>query len=372
MQLSCFRLLARLLRRAAIAVAAIPFAAGAQGQALLGVYYGDQGWKLDQVRAMEAWQGKRHAVVNLFTDWCSRTKTLDNLFNQQLPNIWANGNVPVISWEPYLCSAASTPSDVEVRAARGDYDAYLRAWADRMVAFVSGPDRVLGTTDDRRVYIRFAHEMNGNWYPWAAAVGGNSAAHYILMWHRVRGIFWQRGLDASTVQWIWAVNHEDVGAVPAEDYYPGDEYVDWIGIDGYNWGTSQSWSSWIPPEAVFGPMLARLRVISAKPLALTETASSSSLRGKVDVAAKSQWITQLFGYATAATTGARMVVWFNEDKETDWAVFGGSNGDETYRSGRTNYKAYGSYRAAVKPPGLVSADTANPRLMNEARFTGLW
>ena len=96
MQRSCSRLLARLLRRAAIAVAAIPFAAGAQGQALLGVYYGNQGWKMDQVQAMEAWQGKRHAVVNLFTDWCSRAKTLDNLFNQQLPAIWANGNVPVI------------------------------------------------------------------------------------------------------------------------------------------------------------------------------------------------------------------------------------------------------------------------------------
>jgi hypothetical protein len=372
MQRSCSRLLARLLLHAAIAVAAIPSTAGAQGQALLGVYYGNQGWKMDQVQAMEAWQGKRHAVVNLFTDWCSRAKTLDNLFNQQLPAIWANGNVPVISWEPYLCSAASTPGDVEVRAARGDYDAYLNAWADRMVAFVSGPDRTHGTADDRRVYIRLAHEMNGNWYPWGAAVGGNSAAHYISMWVHVRQIFWTKGLGASNVQWIWAVNHEDVGGAPAEGYYPGDEYVDWIGIDGYNWGTSQSWSSWTPPDAVFGPMLARLRAITAKPLALTETASSSSLRGKVDVAAKSQWITQLFSYATAASTGARMIVWFNEDKETDWAVFGGSNGDETYRSGRTSYKAYQSYRAAVKAPGLLSGDTAHPRLLDEAGFTGLW
>jgi mannan endo-1,4-beta-mannosidase len=66
---------------------------------------------------MEAWQGKDNAVVNLFTDWCSRSKTLDNLFKQQLPKVWANGNVPVVSWEPYLCSPTATPNDVEARAA---------------------------------------------------------------------------------------------------------------------------------------------------------------------------------------------------------------------------------------------------------------
>lgn len=373
---SCSRPLAR-LARATLALVALHFAAGAhaQEQALLGVYYGNQGWKMDQVRAMEAWQGKRHVVVNLFTDWCNRGKTLDNLFNQQLPNIWANGNVPVVSWEPYLCSSSATPNDVEARAARGDYDTYLRAWADRMKAFLSGPDGSLGTADDRRVYIRLAHEMNGNWYPWGAAVGGNSAADYILMWQRVRGIFWAAGLDARTVQWIWAVNHEDVGSSRAEDYYPGSAYVDWIGIDGYNWGASQSWSSWKAPDQVFGPMVTRLRHLTAtqpKPLALTETASSSSLPGKVDVAAKSLWITQLFNYATATPTGARMIVWFNEDKEADWAVFGGTNGDEAYRSGRTSYKTYASYRAAAQTSNLLAPNAFDLRLISDPFFAGIW
>lgn len=356
----------------AIALAAAPFAATAQGQALLGVYYGNQGWKMDQVRAMEAWQRKRHAVVNLFTYWCNRSKTMDNLFKQQLPAVWANGNVPVISWEPYLCTAAATPANVEERAARGDYDVYLHAWADRLKAFVDGPDGDQGTSDDRRVYIRLAHEMNGDWYPWSAAVGGNSPAHYVLMWQRVRAIFAQKGFDAHAVQWVWAVNHEDVGPWRAEDYYPGDEYVDWVGVDGYNWGASQSWSSWRTPEQVFGVMSARLRALTAtKPLAITETASSSSTRpGVVDVAAKSQWITQFFAYATSAAADARMVVWFNEDKEADWAVFGGANGDETYRSGRATYKAYVAYRIAVQSPALLSSDATAPRRIDDLAFTG--
>ena len=108
---------------ASLTLLALPLAATAQGQALLGVYYGNQGWKMDQVRAMEAWQGKRHAVVNLFTDWCNRSKNIDNLFKQQLPNIWASGNVPVVSWESYLCSRSATPANVAARAAAGEYDA---------------------------------------------------------------------------------------------------------------------------------------------------------------------------------------------------------------------------------------------------------
>ena len=356
----------------AVALVALPFAAAAQtkAQALLGIYYGNQGWDMGQVRAMEAWQSKRHATVLLFTDWCNRTKSLDNLFKQQLPNIWGNGNVPLITWEPYLCSPAATPSDVMARAARGDYDAYLNAWADRLKAFVSGADRQLGTADDRRVYIRLAHEMNGNWYPWSAPAGG-TAASYVTTWQRVRAIFSTRGFDARTVQWIWAVNHEDVGNLPAEDYYPGHEYVDWIGIDGYNWGSSQSWSLWRTPADVFGPMIARLRTLAGgKPLAITETASSTALPGKVDVAAKSQWITQLIDYTTGAA-GARMLVWFNEDKETDWAVFGGTNGDGTYRSGRTTYKAYSAYRNAVQRPGLI-ATGGGSRLLSDGEFTGVW
>jgi beta-mannanase len=357
--------------RAALVFAALHAGAAAQAQqALLGVYYGNQGWAMDQVRAMEAWQGKRHAAVNLFTDWCNRTKTMDNLFKQQLPAIWANGNVPVITWEPYLCSATSTPSDVLVRASRGDYDAYLNAWADRLKAFVAGPDGILGTADDRRVYIRLAHEMNGNWYPWSAGTGGNTPGYYIETWRRTRALFAVKGLDARTVQWVWAVNNEDAGTARAEDCYPGDGDVDWIAIDGYNWGTSQSWSAWRTPQDVFGTMAARLRSISTRPLALTETASSSATTGGVNLSAKSAWITQFFDYALSSN--ARMLLWFNEDKETDWAIFGGSNGTETYRNGRTTYKAYTTYRQAVQPSALMPSDAGNPRLLSDTLFRGAW
>lgn len=361
------RLFGRVLAVCALALA---FVAPATAQTLLGVYYGNQGWNIDQLRAMESWQRKRNAVVNLFTDWCSRTKTLDNLFNQQLPALWANGNVPLVSWEPYICSSSATPADVEVRAARGDYDAYIGAWADRMKKWLSGPDGIYGNADDRRAYLRLAHEMNGNWYPWGAMMGNNTASDYTAMWRRVWSAFNARGIDRTRLQWVWAVNHTDSDPMGAEAYFPGVGYVDWIGIDGYNWGASQSWSSWQTPDQVFGPMLARMRAIAPSlPITFTEYASTTSQPGRVDIAAKSQWITQFFTYASQ--NGIRMALWFNEDKETDWAIFGGTNGDETFKSGRTTYKAYASYRQAVTNGAwLVPSDTTNPRLMTDAVFAG--
>ena len=341
-----------------------PRSTAAAGTTLLGVYYGNQGWKMDQVKALESWQGKQNATVVMFTDFCDRS--IKNLFGQQLPNIWNNRNVPLITWEPFLCS--TTPNDVEVRIARGEYDAYLNSWADKLRQWLSGPDGVYGSADDRRAYLRLAHEMNGDWYPWGAALGGNQPADYVAMWRHVRAIFSARGLDATRVQWIWTVNNEDIGGAQAEQFYPGDASVDWVAIDGYNWGASESWSTWRSADLTFDPMLTRLRAITTKPVAITEVGSTTATSAGVDVAAKSAWISRLFAYTQERDI--RMVAWFNEDKETDWALFGGVNGDSVFAVGRTKYKTYASYKAAVGGAGFVGTSAAQPRLLTDTQFAG--
>ncbi|MBA1332297.1 endoglucanase, partial [Candidatus Endoriftia persephone str. Guaymas] len=81
-----------------------------------------------------------------------------------------------------------------------------------------------GTTDDRRVYIRLAHEMNGDWYPWSARSVGENPADYIAMWRHVHDAATAIGLGREHVQWVWSVNASDHGSYGwiAEDYYPGD------------------------------------------------------------------------------------------------------------------------------------------------------
>jgi len=350
----------------ALALLSASAGAATEGQQFLaGVYYGNQGWAMDQVRALEAWQGKRQAVVNLFTDWDGSTKTKSNLFGQQLPNVWGNGNVPLITWEPSTGSA--TPGDIERRIAAGQYDAYVADWARRLRVFLDGRDGTAGTSDDRRAYLRLGHEMNGNWYPWSAAVGGNSPSDFVAMWRRVHAAFDNLGVGPAQLQWVWSVNNEDVGGFPAEAFFPGDAAVDWVAVDGYNWGATQTWSTWRTPAEVLGPMVDRLRAISARPLALTETATTTLSASGPSVAAKSEWTTALFDYAAAAQ--ARMVIWFNQDKETDWAVFGGARGDGVFKYGRTSYRTYSAYRAAVTRPEVIGS-SGQGRLISDAQFAG--
>lgn len=334
---------------------------------LLGVYYGNQGWNVEQIKAMESWQGKRHAVITLFTDWSNSTSVMDNLFKQQLPNIWKNGNVPMITWEPYT-SGSTTPTDITKRIAIGEYDAYIETWANRLKIFLSGPDGIYNTADDRRVYLRLAHEMNGNWYPWSASLGNSDPLDFIDMWRRVVSIFDNKGLDFTHLQWVWCVNSTDIGTYTAEQFYPGDSFVHWIAIDGYNWGSSQTWSTWKSPSAIYDNMIGRIRALSVRPVALAEFATTSSRPFGSSMADKLTWINEMFTYA--ANEDIRLVSWFNQDKTVDWAIFGGINGDGKYTYLTKPYKTYSSYKASVQAPNFISSDTVNVRLLTDAQFAG--
>ncbi len=328
---------------------------------IFGVTYGNQGWDLQSVRALEAWQGRPHEVLMVFTNWDRRRAVQDNLFTRQLPAIWQHGSVPLVTWEPY--TGDSTPSDIVSRIASGEYDDYVNGWGKHLRDFVAGADRRLRTDDDRRVYLRLGHEMNGNWYPW----GQRAPARFITMWKRVHAIFDDLGLGPSHVQWMWCVTNTDAGPMVAEAYYPGDAWVDWVAVDGFNWGTSTRNSRWQTPDEVLGPMVARLEALASKPIALAEVASTSLTAKGDDAQAKSQWITELFAWVRKSPI--RMVSWYNVDRDAEFAVFGGVKGDETLQvSGRT-LQVYPAYRAAVQALGPgVSPDER--RLLTDRRFGG--
>src|SRR5207247_7587356 len=96
--------------------------------------------------------------------------------------------------------------------------------------------------------LRWGWEMNGDWEPWSGAQNGGSsggAASFRAAWHHIHDIFSEVG--AWNVVWVWSPNSGDLPHARwnhFSNYYPGDRYVDWVGIDGFNWGASHSWPSW--------------------------------------------------------------------------------------------------------------------------------
>ena len=159
--------------------------------------------------------------------------------------------------------------------------------------------------------------MNGNWYPWDGSHNGANAsatAKYIAAYRRIHDLFVSAG--ATNVVWVFCPN---VDSVPGDawnqwsNYYPGDAYVDWMGFDGYNWGTVQTGSSWRTFANIAGTIYTGLAG-KGKPIMIAETASTE-LGGD-----KAAWIAGLLPVLGGSFPSIRAVVWFHMNKETDWRV----------------------------------------------------
>jgi beta-mannanase len=207
----------------------------------------------------------------------------------------------MITWEPWNPADGSVnqPKYALSTIIAGTWDAYITRWATEIKQW------------GRPLLLRFAHEMNGTWYPWAEGVNGNTAGQYVAAWRHVHDIFTRVG--TNNVSWVWSPNTIADGSPSLAELYPGDAYTDWVAVDGYNWGTTASWSSWQSFPEAFGPTLAALRQLSRHPIMIGETASTEAGGNKA------QWI-QGFFTALAANPDIRAFVWFNIDKETDWRI----------------------------------------------------
>jgi mannan endo-1,4-beta-mannosidase len=161
-------------------------------------------------------------------------------------NAWQYGAIYYLAWEPFSTTVAAIAS--------GGSDTYITAFAEQVKA--SGVP----------VAISFGHEMNGNWYPWGTT--GTSPADFVAAWRLIHALFATAG--ASNVIWVWNPNVISANDVPLEPYYPGDSYVNWIGITGYFPMTgAQTFTE------LFGPTMAEIRHFTAKPFIIAETSVQS-------------------------------------------------------------------------------------------------
>ncbi|HEX2321259.1 MAG TPA: glycosyl hydrolase [Streptosporangiaceae bacterium] len=178
--------------------------------------------------------------------------------------------------------------------AAGDSDAYLRSYADDVVAF------------GHPVILCFGHEMNGTWYSWGE--GHTAPATFVAAWRHIVRIF--RAAGAANVSWLWTVNSVNGAASSLSRWWPGAKWVDWTGVDGYYFRPTDTFGS------VFGSTIAEIRTLSRAPLLIAETAVGTTPN-------RESQINGLF--AGVRAEGLAGVVWFDQAQHAglyhqDWRL----------------------------------------------------
>ena len=251
--------------------------------------------------------GREPVIVNSYKDWSSLP-----FDRSELDSIWRRGAIPMITWEPWTSGGRGFP----LRAiAAGRFDRYLRRAAGSVALW------------GKPLFVRFAQEMNGNWFPWGRGVDGNTARDFRKAWKHVVELFRQQG--ATNVIWVWSPNEDSAGKFQFGPHYPGDEWVDWVAVDGFNFGGSEGWPSF---TRVFGGTYDRLVTITARPVMIAETASSES-GGE-----KAAWIASALGREAPRFSHVRALVWFDAAS---------SRGDFRVNSSAASLRAF---RRAVASP----------------------
>ncbi|MFI9012093.1 cellulose binding domain-containing protein [Actinosynnema sp. NPDC053489] len=252
----------------------------------------------------------RYGVTPASVQWFDSWGT-GNAFNAAAARtLWDQGVMTHYTWEPWNTAlAVDDPNQIHLQdVVDGKWDGYIRARAAEF-ASVGAP-----------IMVRWGHEFNGNWYPWGIANNGGDPARYVTAYRRVHDLVVAAG--ATNVQWVWCFNN---GSTPDSTFndparsYPGDDYVDWVAVDGYNWGFGPSWDPtgdhWTSFEAAFSSAYAKARAIAPKrPVTIAEIASSE------DGGDKARWIDDLSAaLGSGRYPDLKLVNYFDQDKEELWS-----------------------------------------------------
>jgi hypothetical protein len=274
---------------------------GVPGKAMFGSYLSLQGMSDSEAMALRREQlGRDQRIVHVFYEWRDDLPSRVSAMPEQA--------YPLVSWRGTSYSEILS----------GGSDERIARAARRLKNF------------NRPVFLRWGWEMNGDWFAWGGPRNGNNPAGYVECWRRMHGIFKKEG--ATNVAWVWSPNWNSKPSTTAstwnkiEAYYPGDEYVDWVGVSGYNLNQE-------PPAHLYDGIYTRYA--ARKPMMITEMGAVED-GGNT----KGDWIKRFATYA-ARRPNICAVVWFDTDTHKSY--------HEVWRVD-SNAHSLAEYRAMVRSP----------------------
>jgi Glycosyl hydrolase family 26 len=277
---------------------------------------------MSAVSKFEGLVGKPLSLVNVFVPFANCSPSPCSFYKfapGMMEGIREHGAIPVYSW-----SSQSIPSHLEEPdfqlsdVISGSYDSYIRTFAEDA--------RDWG----HPFFLRFNWEMNGGWFPWAEGANGNQQGEFVAAWRHVHDIF--ASVGASNVNWVWCPNIDPDGIFQGlAPLYPGDAYVDWTGLDGYNWGTNPTKPDrWRSFDELFGSTYQQIAgtIAPSKPMLIAEM-SSTEVGGS-----KAGWIDDALAKIPANYPKIGGLLWFDTYIEgMDWPIESSSTATSAFAKG---------------------------------------
>jgi len=243
----------------------------------IGLYAHGAPYSYAPVREFTAATGVRPNVVVYYSGW---NEPFQVGFAKTVAN---DGALLLVQINPTRTSVAAI--------AAGRYDGYLSAYAKSIRSY------------HHPVILSFGHEMNGFWYSWGYR--HTSPAVFVAAWRHIVNLF--RAEKTRNVTWLWTINtiHKKTGVPSPGPWWPGNSYVNWVGIDGYFTNSSAVFAS------VFGPTIVYVRTLTDHPILITETSATPA-------ASQPTKIADLF----AGLNLYRLLgfVWFDSIDKVDWRL----------------------------------------------------
>jgi hypothetical protein len=266
------------------------------GATVGGSVYGESSnppWNMKPLETFEAHSGHAVAILQVHQDWGS-------IHPDVLQRVRARGAVPMLI----------TEYDDLNGIVNGSQDAAIKAMNAALSAY-GGP-----------VLFRWNWEMNGDWYPWA---GQGQAKEWVAAYRHLHDL-----LTAPNVSWIWNPNVYDPNSTPGPGvpanpapWYPGDAYVDWMGADGYSYGTETF-------SRVFAATYELFQELAPdKPMILPEWAASDR------AGRKAAYISEAFAQVPTAYPAIKAMIYYNDTlgDGKDWPLENLAAAESAYRAG---------------------------------------
>jgi hypothetical protein len=295
-------------------------------------------WDMGAVSKFEETAGKKLSLVNFFSPFaeCSSKCSFYKFPVDPMENIREHGAIPVFSWSSQSIPSSQNEPDFQLSdVISGRYDAYIREFAE-------------GAHDwGHPFFLRFNWEMNGNWFPWMEGVNGNQPGESVAAWRHVHDIFAAAG--ATNVTWVWCPNVDPGNKMrDLASLYPGDEYVDWTGLDGYNWGPGKG--GWTSFDRLYSSTYHAITdtIAPSKPMMIGEMGSSEN------GGSKANWISETLAAIPSEFPKIRGMLWFDTfDDGMDWPIETSSSASSAFASGIQN-DAYRSNAYADLSAGPIA------------------